>query len=59
MNMDAHALKVLRDLQYRIKVSDESDPERANAIRVRDRLLAKYGVSLEGNYIQCSTNAYS
>lgn len=47
MNMDAHALKVLRDLQYRIKVSDESDPERANAIRVRDRLLAKYGVSLE------------
>lgn len=47
MNMDAHALKVLRDLQYRIKVSDESDPERANAIRVRDRLLTKYGVSLE------------
>lgn len=45
--MDAQALKILRDLQYRIEVSDDSDPEKANAIRVRDRLLAKYGLSLE------------
>lgn len=45
--MDAQALKILRDLQYRIEVSDDNDPEKANAIRVRDRLLAKYGLSLE------------
>lgn len=33
--------KVLADLQYRIQSTREDDPERENAIRLRDRLLAK------------------
>lgn len=45
--MDSKVLKILRDLQYRIEVSDESDPERANAIRLRDRLIARYGITLD------------
>lgn len=45
--MDSKVIKILRDLQYRIEVSDENDPERANAIRLRDRLLAKYNLTLE------------
>ena len=32
--------KILQDLQYRINTTPESDPERGNAIRLRDRLLA-------------------
>lgn len=40
-------LKILRDLAYRIQVSRKDDPERENAIRLRDRLLAKYGLKLE------------
>ena len=31
--------KILQDLQYRINTTPESDPERGNAIRLRDRLL--------------------
>jgi len=34
------AKKVLKDLQYRIETSKPNDPERENAIRLRDRLLA-------------------
>jgi hypothetical protein len=40
-------IKILRDLAYRIQVSRKDDPERENAIRLRDRLLAKYGLKLE------------
>lgn len=40
-------IKILRDLSYRIEVSSPDDPERENAIRLRDRLLAKYGLKLE------------
>lgn len=39
-------LKVLRDLQYRIDVSDPNDPEYMNAIRLRDRLCLKYGIDV-------------
>jgi hypothetical protein len=41
------AKKVLKDLQYRIETSDPSDPERENAIRLRDRLLSKFGMRLD------------
>ena len=43
--MDAR--KILQDLQYRINSTPESDPERGNAIRLRDRLLARLGLSLD------------
>lgn len=43
--MDAR--KILQDLQYRINTTPESDPERENAIRLRDRLLARLGLSLD------------
>lgn len=43
--MDAR--KILQDLQYRINTTPESDPERGNAIRLRDRLLARLGLSLD------------
>ena len=43
--MDAR--KILSDLQYRINTAPEGDPERGNAIRVRDRLLARLGMSLD------------
>ncbi len=39
--------EILRHLQYRISVTPDSDPEKENAIRLRDRLLAKYGMRLE------------
>lgn len=39
--------KVLANLQYRIQSTREGDPERENAIRLRDRLLAKNGLILE------------
>jgi hypothetical protein len=39
--------EILRHLQYRINVTPDSDPEKENAIRLRDRLLAKYGMRLE------------
>ena len=45
--MNADAKKILMDLQYRIDSTPGSDPERENAIRLRDRLLAKYGMSLK------------
>ena len=35
--MDAR--KILQDLQYRINSTQESDPERGNALRLRDRHL--------------------
>ena len=41
------AKKILRDLQYRIDSTPENDPERDNAIRVRDRLLAKFNLTLD------------
>lgn len=41
------AKKIIMDLNYRIESAGENDPERANAIRLRDRLLAKYGLRLE------------
>lgn len=41
------AKKIIMDLNYRIESADENDPERENAIRLRDRLLAKYGLRLE------------
>ena len=44
--MDAR--KILQDLPYRINTTQESDPERGNAIRLRDRLLARLGLSLDG-----------
>lgn len=40
------AKKILKDLQYRIESAAESDPERQNAIRLRDRLLARFHMSL-------------
>ena len=43
--MDAR--KILQDLQYRINSTPESDPERGNAIRLRDQLLARLGLSLD------------
>lgn len=45
--MSADVKKILMDLQYRIDSTPESDPERENAIRLRDRLLAKHGMSLK------------
>ena len=33
--------QILKDLNYRIETTPESDPERENAIRLRDRLLAR------------------
>lgn len=39
--------KILQDLQYRINSTPKSDPERENAIRLRDRLLARLGLSLD------------
>lgn len=41
------AIKTLRDLQYRIDSTPENDPERGNAVRVRDRLLAKFNLTLD------------
>lgn len=43
--MDAR--KILKDLQYRIDTAPDDDPEKENAIRLRDRLLAKNGLRLE------------
>lgn len=45
--MSTDVKKILMDLQYRIDSTPESDPERENAIRLRDRLLAKHGMSLK------------
>ncbi len=45
--MSADVKKILMDLQYRIDSTPESDPERENAIRLRDRLLAKHGMFLK------------
>lgn len=45
MAATAEQMKILRDLQYRISVSDPNDPERKNVERLLARLLAKYGVS--------------
>lgn len=45
--MSANVKKILMDLQYRIESAPESDPERENAIRLRDKLLAKHGMSLK------------
>lgn len=39
--------KILANLQYRIQSTREDDPECENAIRLRDRLLAKNGLKLE------------
>lgn len=39
--------QILKDLQYRIETSNPNDPERENAVRLRDRLLARFGLSLE------------
>lgn len=41
------ALKILKDLQYRIEVSNSNDPEYAAAVRLRDRLCAKYNITLD------------
>lgn len=41
------AKKVLKDLQYRIETSNPNDPERENAVRLRDHLLARFGLTLE------------
>lgn len=38
------ALKILKDLQYRIDVSNPADPEYANAVSLRDRLCKKYNI---------------
>ncbi len=38
------ALKILKDLQYRIDVSNPADPEYANAVNLRDRLCKKYNI---------------
>ena len=38
--------KIIMDLNYRIESAKDDDPEKENAIRLRDRLLAKYGLSL-------------
>lgn len=40
------AKKILKDLNYRIESADENDPERENAIRLRDRLLRRFGLQL-------------
>lgn len=46
-NMNKTPKEILQYLQYRIDTTAEDEPERENAIRLRDRLLAKYGLSLE------------
>lgn len=38
--------KILKDLNYRIEIAEENDPERENAIRLRDRLLQRFGLQL-------------
>lgn len=40
-------IKILKDLNYRIETADKNDPERDNAIRLRDKLLQRYGLKLE------------
>lgn len=45
--MGTDVKKILMNLQYRIDAAPESDPERENAIRLRDRLLAKHGMALK------------
>lgn len=40
-------IKILKDLNYRIETADKNDPERENAIRLRDKLLQRYGLKLE------------
>lgn len=42
-----NVVAILRKLQYRIQISSKDDPERENAVRLRDRLLEKYGLRLE------------
>lgn len=54
--MDAR--KILQDLQYRINTTPESDPERENAIRLRDRLLARLGLSLDDLIIVRTRRAF-
>lgn len=39
--------KILKDLNYRIESSDKNDPEVQNAIRLRDRLLKRFGLSID------------
>ena len=43
----SNVIAILKNLQYRIDISPASDPERDAAIRLRDRLLDKYGISLD------------
>lgn len=40
-------IETLKKLQYRIDVGSKEDPERENAIRLRDRLCSKYGIRVE------------
>jgi hypothetical protein len=41
--MNENAKKILSSLAYRIKVTDKNDPEYENAVRLYERLKAKYG----------------
>lgn len=54
--MDAR--KILQDLQYRISTAPEGDPERENAIRLRDRLLARMGLTLNDLIIVRTRRAF-
>lgn len=47
MELDPKKKKIIENLYYRIQVSKEDDPERANAERLLNRLLNKYGIKLE------------
>lgn len=47
-------IKTLRDLEYRIQVTPENVPERAAAIRLRDRLLEKHGLTLADILVKSS-----
>lgn len=54
--MDAR--KILQDLQYRISTAPEGDPERENAIRLRNRLLARMGLTLNDLIIVRTRRAF-
>lgn len=39
--------KILKDLVYRISITNKNDPEYENAVRLRDRLLEKFNLTID------------
>lgn len=47
MELDPEKKRIIESLNYRIQVSSDDDPEKENAKRLLDRLLKKYGITLD------------